>query len=605
MDPLSPVDRALFYRFGFGPKRPIPIPIVHHSFEHYARTQPHAIAVEDPALSTITYHDLDLKANRLAHRLRAAGIIPGKRVCILAKRNIPFVVAIVAVLKSGGQYVPLDAVTITDDTLQFVLEDSNPTVVLTVQEFSHRVPSAVVLEEVIDEDEKSNANSSKVEDLTSPEDGAYCIYTSGTTGRPKGVDVKHIGAANVISGPPANIGMAPGLRVAQLLNIAFDMGAWEILGSLYNGCTLCLRGNSSAAWASLLKTVDIVISTPSILTRHHPSSYPNIKAVIVGGEPCPQSLADTWAEYTDFHNCCGPTEISICNTVQKHTVGYPLSIGKPIPNTNVYILHPETCQPMPVGEAGCMWVGGIGANLTSYLNLPERTSERWREDPFVDADGARMFNTGDLGRWRKDGQLDHMGRVDDQVKVKGFRVELDGVGTAMRRHPPVTNALALLLPPGDLWGFVTPSTVSIPAVEAATKEIQPYYAVPTKWLALDDFPMTKNGKVDKRALGALVLPLPTDAPSVSPADMTTPTRSSSLETEGSAESGSGSEDSSDVLATPRGDCDEPEYMFEVPPEGTEGMDPEALSLPSLEEKLGSTSSLQGDVFKKLRIAWAA
>lgn len=155
-------------------------------------------------------------------------------------------------------------------------------------------------------------------------------------------------------------------------------------------------------------------------------------------------LADKWARHTKFNNCCGPTEISICNTVQPHTPGYPLSIGKPIPNTNVYILSrdPSKTRPVPIGQVGCMWVGGIGVGWvpnteggkktahTGYLNLPDKNAERWRPDPFVK--GGMMFNTGDLGRWRKDGQLDHMGRADDQVKVKGFRVELDGVSAAMR-----------------------------------------------------------------------------------------------------------------------------------------------------------------------------
>jgi len=424
-----------------------------------------------------------------------------------------------AVLKSGAQYVPLDAVTITDETLEFVLEDSTPGMVLVMEDYLHRVSQSTVpvmcLEKSIVEDELARFDSSPVEDLSSSLDGAYCIYTSGTTGRPKGVSVRHEGVTNVISGAPANVGMRRGMRVAQLLNIAFDMGAWEILGSMYNGCTLCLRGDRFNDWIAVLKTVNIVISTPSMLLRHDPQDYPNIQHVIVGGEPCPQSLADKWAAYTSFNNCCGPTEISICNTVQPHTVGYPLSIGKPIPNTNVYILSSDdsddiTSAPevLPIGHVGCMWVGGLGTN-TGYLNLPEKTAERWRKDPFV---GDRlMFNTGDLGRWREDGQLDHMGRVDDQVKVKGFRVELDGVSAAMQTCQGVSSSVALLIE-SEIWGFVTPSTVDTTLVREAVAKIQPYYAVPAHFLAVDDFPYTRNGKVDKRALRSLALsdPLPQD-----------------------------------------------------------------------------------------------
>ncbi|KAJ3842062.1 putative nonribosomal peptide synthetase [Lentinula raphanica] len=505
---LSLDDQALFRQFSFGPHRTVETPIIHHAFQRHAIEQPEAIAVEHPSLDqSMSYRQLHVLSNCLAHRLRRHNIRPGTRVCIVARRSIVLIVGILAVLKSGAQYVPLDAVTITDETLQFVLEDSGPSVVLSMNDYLDRVSRCSVpvicLEKSVQEKELTEENMKEVEDLSSPSDGAYCIYTSGTTGRPKGVDVKHEGVTNVISGPPANVGMRPGLRVAQLLNIAFDMGAWEILGSLYNGCTLCLRGNTFRDWVAVLKTVNIVISTPSILMRHSPEDYPNIQHVIVGGEPCPQSLADKWSCYTSFNNCCGPTEISICNTVQPHITGSPLSIGKPIPNTNVYILScDDNIEALPIGQVGSMWVGGIGTN-TRYLNLPERTAERWRKDPFVEGDGM-MFNTGDLGRWRLDGQLDHMGRVDDQVKVKGFRVELDGVSAAIQTYKGVDRAAALLID-SELWGFVTPSTIDTGFVRQAVEKIQPYYAVPTRFLALDHFPATKNGKIDKRALRSIAL----------------------------------------------------------------------------------------------------
>nr|GAT46057.1 nonribosomal peptide synthetase 12 [Mycena chlorophos] len=501
---LSSEDRVLFYRYGLGPKRIVDTPIIHHAFEQHVRNQPDALAVEHSTEGqSLSYSQLDLRANRLAHRLRAEGIQPGKRVCILARRSVPLVVGILAVLKAGGQYVPLDALTIPDSTLSYVLNDAKPSIVLVMSEFVPRVTTGNVpvidLESVILADELANADGSKPVDTTSPTSGAYVIYTSGTTGVPKGVDVRHCGVTNVISGSPGNVGMRPGLRVGQFLNIAFDMGAWEILGSMYNGCTLCLRGNTKKDWIALMKTVHIVIATPSILTCHEPAEYPNIMNVIVGGEPCPQALADKWAQFTNFNNCCGPTEISICNTVQPHLPGYPLSIGKPIPNTNVYVLSrdPTSTKPVPIGETGCMWVGGVGVS-NGYLNLPGKTAERYRPDPFLGGN-AMMFNTGDLGRWRPDGQLDHLGRADDQVKVKGFRVELDGVSAAMRTHEPVQSAVALLVGT-ELWGFVTPSTLDLAQVRDATAQVQPYHAVPTQYLALDEFPMTKNGKVDKRAL---------------------------------------------------------------------------------------------------------
>jgi len=209
-----------------------------------------------------------------------------------------------------------------------------------------------------------------------------------------------------------------------------------------------------------------------------------------------------WARHANFNNICGPTEISIINTVQPHTPGYPLSIGKPIPNTRVYILSRDltSTSPVPIGQVGCMWVGGMGVS-GGYLNLPEKTAERWKPDPFV-SNGGMMFNTGDLGRWREDGQLDHLGRADDQVKIKGFRVELDGVAAAMRTYGPVQNAVAMAVGT-ELWGFITPSTVDLKLVRDATANVQPYYAVPSQYLAMDDFPLTRNGKIDKRSLAGL------------------------------------------------------------------------------------------------------
>jgi non-ribosomal peptide synthetase component F len=186
---LTSTDRALFYQHGIGPSRSVQIPVIHHSFEHHARIQPDAIAVEDvPSNSSITFAELDRCSDRLAHVLRAKNIRPGTRVCILARRSIPLVAGILATLKSGGQYVPLDALTITDDTLKFVLEDASPTLVLCMEEFAHRLAETqipvVSLEPTLSREQEANPLPIKVEDFSTPEDGAYCIYTSGTTGEP-------------------------------------------------------------------------------------------------------------------------------------------------------------------------------------------------------------------------------------------------------------------------------------------------------------------------------------------------------------------------------------------------------------------------------------
>ncbi|KAG6852174.1 hypothetical protein C0991_002474, partial [Blastosporella zonata] len=189
------------------------------------------------------------------------------------------------------------------------------------------------------------------------------------------------------------------------------------------------------------------------------------------------------------------------NTMHLHKAGKELGIGGPTPNNTVYVLD-EKMNPIRIGEMGIMWAGG-GGITRGYLNLPDKTSEKYLRDPFLD-DGSMMFNTGDLGRWLPDGDLEHLGRVDHQVKVKGFRVELDGVAAAMETTPGVKVATAILIK-GELWGFFAPNNISVDDVKAATSRVQPHYAVPTKFLSVDNFPETSNGKSDKRALEKLAL----------------------------------------------------------------------------------------------------
>ncbi|RDB22261.1 Linear gramicidin synthase subunit C [Hypsizygus marmoreus] len=496
---LSERDRDLFTKFGMGKTVKHAFECVHHAFEHHARSNPDMVAVEDFG-NNISYAELDRQANCLANRLRASGVAPGSRVCLLVERSILMVVGIVAILKAGAGYVPLDGNVVANKTLDYALKDSGSSLVLVQRKFIHRIGGTpiVCLEESIC-DSPQSPHCIKPADTAKSTDSAYIIYTSGTTGLPKGVDVMHSNVTNLVCVTPGNLKMGPGVRVSQLMNISFDMAQWEILGSMANGSTLCLRGKTSKEWRAVMKTVDVVIATPSMLAPHDPAEHPNIKVVAVAGEPCPKALADNWAKTSSFYNCCGPTEITIVNTMHLHSPGADLGIGGPTPNNTAYVLD-ENAKPVKIGEMGVMWAGGAGITR-GYLNLPDKTAEKYQLDPFLD-DGSYMFNTGDLGRWLPDGDLEHLGRVDHQVKVKGFRVELDGVAAAMETTPGVKVATAILID-SELWGFYAPSNVSIEEVKAATSRVQPHYAIPTKYISLDKFPETANGKSDKRALEKL------------------------------------------------------------------------------------------------------
>lgn len=473
---------------------PVPFSTAHSAFEHFASLYPDNVALKQLS-ETMTYREVDNAANLLATRLRRDyGVRPGARVTMALRRSVQMVVAVLAVLKAGGQYVPLDGNVVTEGTLEHIIKDTDSAVVLAMTRHMEKATKAangravLDLEKAIQED--AGSTGVKPTELATTNDGVYCVFTSGTTGKPKGVDVLHRNVCNLLTLAPGNVGMAPGRKVAQLLSVSFDMGQWEMLGAMMNGATLVLR--TSDNWTDVLKEVEIVIATPTILGRYKASDYPNVKYVAVAGEPCPDKLADEWGAEATFYNSCGPTEITIVNTMHDHIPGGPNNIGKPTPNNIVYVLD-ENMQRVPIGQPGTMWAAGAGISA-GYINLPDLTAKR-----YVQGEDGVMFNTGDLGRWLPDGSLEPLGRIDDQVKIKGFRVELDGVSAAMESCPGVEKACALLVE-RELWGFYQPATVNPEEIKKAVGLVQPYYAVPTKYKGLDAFPFTPNGKIDKRQL---------------------------------------------------------------------------------------------------------
>ncbi|KAF2445308.1 acetyl-CoA synthetase-like protein [Karstenula rhodostoma CBS 690.94] len=498
---LSTKDQILFMRFASGTTTSTPHNVVHEAFEYQVDANPALIAAKHDG-SAITYADLDIRANRLANYLIKCGLKPQQRVCLVVQRSFDMLVGILAILKSGCQYVPLDGGVVSEEALQHTLRDTNASFVLALPKFASKVIQCAPQEVHIvclGTNREVSAPSHRPTVPVSAADGAYAIYTSGSTGKPKGVDVSHGNVTNALLLNPGKLGVAPGTKVGQVLNVSFDMGAWETLGCLMNGGTLCLRTSS---WENTLEEIDVLIATPSILSKWSRNRFPNIKTVVTGGEPCPQSLADEWAVGTNYYNICGPTEITILNSAHLHTPGQFLTIGKPLPNTTVYILDDDE-KPVAIGEIGSMWVGGAGVTR-GYINLPELTAKRFKLDKFRN-DGSKMFNTGDLVRWREDGSLETFGRSDDQVKIKGFRVELDGVTAVIEAFPGISRACAKMVHK-KLHGFyVAESDIDKLALDAFVRQHLPFYSVPEIWIYVSEIPLTPNGKVDKKTLVELAL----------------------------------------------------------------------------------------------------
>lgn len=461
-------------------------------FEAQAAGAPHRPAIEHLS-QTMTYSELDDAAERLAAHLQSLGIGHGDIVGVFLERSFDLVVGILATLKTGAAYAPQDARISPRAQLGSVAASSGMRVALTTGRFVAAMPEGVDVVRI--DIERAETARSRVSTL--PSDTCAVIFTSGTTGAPNGVQVTNGNLINLFTNSPGDLGIAPGTRVGQVLNIAFDMAMWEILGTLVNGGTLVIRGSDIAATA---EQVDVLIATPSIIGTLSSSRCP-ARTVVVAGERCPQALADEWAQDHRFLNSCGPTEITIINTLVEHVVGRSLTIGTPVPGTSVYVLDSDL-QPVPPGEIGEMWVGGAGVTA-GYIGDAELTAERYLPDPFTTG-GGRMFRTRDVGRWTSQGELEHLSRTDDQVKVRGFRVELDSVARALETSADCTAAVVVRLDSRHLGAVIVPATADPDAARSAVAALLPYYCVPAEIVAVDRLPLTMRGKVDRSAVGSML-----------------------------------------------------------------------------------------------------
>ena len=497
-------------------------------FAQQMEKTPEAVAVEYEGRQ-LTYRELNRQANQLAHYLQALGVKPEMRVALCVERGLEMIVGIMAILKAGGAYVPLDP-DYPQERLQYMLGNSEPAALLTQARVKLRLeplPAGLPTLDLADAWSWSGQPESNPEAELTPENLAYVVYTSGSTGKPKGVMVSHRNLVNSTFARKLVYGESG--HFLLLSSISFDSSVAGIFGSLLHGGTLIVASSDVVHDPLRLKGavqhlgVESLLCVPS-LYRHFldysagSEKKKKLSRVIVAGEVCPPDLVakSTRQEpQIELFNEYGPSEATVWTSVYRcvHLLGkQSVSIGQPIANTRVYILD-TWGEPVPVGVAGELYIGGAGV-ARGYLDSAELTAERFVPDPYAAQAGARMYRTGDVGKWLPDGNLEFLGRNDDQVKIRGFRIELGEIEERLQEHPAVEEAVVIVREdaPGEkrLVAYYSPSVqhnfpdaaTQVSDLRSFLSERLPEHMVPAAYVLLESFPLTPNGKLDRKALPA-------------------------------------------------------------------------------------------------------
>ncbi|MDI5910032.1 amino acid adenylation domain-containing protein, partial [Streptomyces sp. 12257] len=497
-------------------------------FESQAARTPEAMAVDCEA-TRLTYGELDARSNRLARLLLERGVRPGGRVALVLPRSAELLVALLAVLKTGAAYIPLDP-EYPADRIAYVLDDTAPALLLADSSTLSGLPEGGPAQLLIDAPETAAALDARSADaLNDAERGgafrgdlpAYILHTSGSTGRPKGVVVPHAALTNFLTDMGRRFPLDESDNWLAVTTISFDIAGLELYLPLISGATVVLAPRRTvvdpAELISLLRRsgTTIMQATPSLWRTvlaeqtSRATGLPPLR-VLVGGEALPAELAPELYALGSATNLYGPTETTIWSTARElgEAEGHNPSIGRPIANTSVYVLD-TALQPVPIGVTGDLYIAG-GGLAHGYLDRPALTAERFTADPFG-IPGTRMYRTGDLARWTADGELAFVGRADGQVKIRGHRIEPGEVEALLARHEDVPQAVVVAREdtPGDkrLVAYVVAgagvAAVELPAVLRRFAADQlPEYMVPSAVVVLDAMPLTDNGKVDRKALPA-------------------------------------------------------------------------------------------------------
>ncbi len=489
---------------------------VHRAIELQAARVPDRVAVVS-ATESLTYAELNARANRLARRLRSLGVGPEVLVGLCTGRSAAMVVGLLAILKAGGAYVPLDP-TYPAERLRFMLEDAQLAILLTEERLRGQIPSSEARIICLDSQWEGNGEgcAGDVDGEARGSNLAYVIYTSGSTGRPKGVQVTHGALANLLQSMRGLLAIKEEDGLLAVTTLSFDIAALEIFLPLIVGARVELIERDVAADGARLSDrvndpgITLLQATPAtwrLLLEAGWRGKPTLQ-MLCGGEALPCALADRLLDKgARLWNVYGPTETTIWSSSWRVEPGKaPISIGRPIANTRLYVLD-KRLRPVPVGVIGELFIGGAGL-ARGYRNRPGLTAERFIPDPFGTAAGGRLYRTGDLARWRGDGTVECLGRIDHQVKIRGFRIELGEIEAALARHPAVREAAVAARPDATGELGLAAYVVTRDGAEASSPaELRrwlldkiPEYMVPSAFVRLDALPLTPNGKVDRQAL---------------------------------------------------------------------------------------------------------
>ncbi|MEO8693814.1 MAG: amino acid adenylation domain-containing protein [Acidimicrobiales bacterium] len=503
-----------------------------------ARSTPGSPAVRDGATS-FTYRELDDAANRIARHLVGRGVARGDRVGVAVERSASMVAVLLAVMKAGAAYVPMDP-EFPADRLQFMVEDAMLSHIVTSGEgvadrFS--VPRAsgrppVIVDLIADQSAIAAEDAAPLPSVDDgADDAAYVIYTSGSTGVPKGVVVGHLSVVNFLASMQRRPGMSPDDVLVAVTTLSFDISVLELFLPLVTGASVVVATPDEVIDARLLAALidraqaTVVQATPTTFSMLFEVGWTGRRglAVLCGGEAMSRELASQLVDTCGaVWNMFGPTETTIWSTISPVTAegvatasGPAMSIGRPIANTTCRVLDPNGAL-LPIGVPGELHIGGVGVAI-GYLHRPELTAARFVADPFEA--GKRLYRTGDLARWRPDGTLEFLGRIDQQVKVRGHRIELGEIESVLRTHPAVIEAVVVAEGEGAtarLVGYVT-TEADTDDLRGWVRDRLPGYMVPSVVITLDAFPTTPNRKIDRRALPSPHALLATAAISAPPA----------------------------------------------------------------------------------------